>query len=97
MICDQCKGEGTLEISVPNPYNFGPPTPVVVPCGACGAYYEKMVNKLSDHLTDPDTDHNAAIRAYIMKAWRFLRKNNQDIPDEVLDFMRDAALEALEK
>lgn len=33
----------------------------------------------------------------IMKAWRFLRENECTIPDETLDFMRDAALEKLEK
>lgn len=32
-----------------------------------------------------------------MKAWTFLRKNEQTIPDETLDFMRDAALEKLDK
>ena len=31
----------------------------------------------------------------IHKAWRFLREHNHDIPDETLDFIRDAALEKL--
>ena len=33
--------------------------------------------------------------AEIRKAYVFLRTNNQSIPDEVLDFMKDAALAAL--
>jgi hypothetical protein len=31
----------------------------------------------------------------IMKAWEFLRKNETSIPNETLDFVRDAALEKL--
>jgi len=33
----------------------------------------------------------------IMKTWTFLREKEMSIPDETLDFMRDAALEKLEK
>ncbi|BAV39189.1 hypothetical protein BPT24_066 [Tenacibaculum phage pT24] len=32
----------------------------------------------------------------IMEAYVFLRKNNQSIPDETLDFMKDASLKSLE-
>jgi pyruvate-formate lyase-activating enzyme len=31
----------------------------------------------------------------IHKAYRFLREKNHDIPDEVLDFMKDSSLAAL--
>ena len=33
----------------------------------------------------------------ILKAYRFLRKNEQSIPDHVLDFMLNTSLEAIEK
>ena len=33
----------------------------------------------------------------IIEAYVFLRTKNQSIPDETLDFMKDAALEALAK
>lgn len=33
----------------------------------------------------------------ITEAYVFLRTNNHSIPDEVLDFMKDASLTALEK
>jgi hypothetical protein len=33
----------------------------------------------------------------IMKAWTFLREKEMSIPDETLDFMRDAAIEKLER
>jgi hypothetical protein len=33
----------------------------------------------------------------IVDAWVFLRENNCTIPDETIDFMRDAALEKLKK
>ena len=36
------------------------------------------------------------MKADIIKAWTFLRENNNSIPDNVLDFMKDAALEKLE-
>jgi len=31
----------------------------------------------------------------IMEAWTFLRKNNNTIPSDTLDFIRDASLEKL--
>ena len=34
-------------------------------------------------------------RTDIIKAWLFLRENNCDLPDEVLDFIKDAAIEKL--
>ena len=33
----------------------------------------------------------------IHKAYKFLRENNNSIPDEVLDFMKEASLEKMDK
>lgn len=33
----------------------------------------------------------------ILEAWKFLRDKNSSVPDETIDFMRDAALEKLEQ
>ena len=33
------------------------------------------------------------LKKHILEAYIFLRKNNQNIPDDVLDFMKDASLE----
>lgn len=32
---------------------------------------------------------------YIWEAWKFLREKNSSIPDETIDFIRDAALKEL--
>lgn len=35
------------------------------------------------------------VKKEIIEAWTFLRRMNNTVPDETLDFMRDAALEKL--
>lgn len=34
-------------------------------------------------------------RNEIREAWRFLRENNNTVPDDIIDLMRDAALEKM--
>lgn len=36
-------------------------------------------------------------KAEILEAWVFLRKHNNSVPDETLDFIKDSAYEKLEK
>jgi|TARA_R110000803_G_scaffold108197_3_gene176441 hypothetical protein len=36
------------------------------------------------------------LKKEIMEAWTFLRKNNNTIPSDTLDFIRDASLEKLD-
>ena len=40
-------------------------------------------------------DMGIVSRDLIIKAWIFLRENEHTIPDDVLDFMRDSAIEKL--
>jgi len=34
-------------------------------------------------------------RGEIWEAWKFLREHNHTVPDKIIDFMRDAALEKM--
>ena len=96
MICPQCKGEGTLTLRVPNQLGFGAPDKFKVPCGKCGAYFRAILGKVKDQITS-NPEINDEMRKHIQIAWQCLRVNFQSIPDDVVDFIRDAALEALEK
>lgn len=36
-------------------------------------------------------------RENVHKAWRFLREHNHGVPDDILDLMRDAALQDIQE